>query len=215
MDNCNLDCSDLAQLLSRQDIRTVFFVRHRQAALEGKNVEGQDKARPLTELGRQQASALVKSLLPFRFASTAILASDATRTWETASRIARYLPTHSIVLISDEELYRCPMGTFFDRLEGQQDVRHCFMVANNKSLIQLALNVDGQERGFVPGDGYLILAAPADNWKDFHQNLHEKCYAFEWIPPQEATEGRPNELHSAGLRGTTLYNTRVVFRDTG
>lgn len=215
MDYDKLGSSDLERLLEDRETRVVFLVRHRQADAEGKNDAEKDKTRPLTELGKQQAKALVRSLLSFRFASTIVLASDATRTWETASLIATYLHTDNTVFISEDKLYRCRMSDFFSKLNGKEDSRHCFMVANNQSLVQLALDVEGKEQDFIPGDGYLVLAAKASSWEDFYQKMLQHCYVFEWTPPLEALNGDAKRQEDRGLRGTILYDTRVIFRDTG
>ena len=128
-----------------------------------------DHDRPLNDRGRRAATALGHWLAEHGYHPDAVLSSDAARTRETWSLIAKSLPQPDTAFLPD--LYLAPSQSMLDALRKYGSGQTLLLLGHNPgiaSFAQLLANKPPQHPRFLdyPTGGTTILEFDAANWND-------------------------------------------------
>lgn len=145
---------------------TLFLLRHAKAVAQ--HADG-DRARALSDVGRDSASTIAAAIAERHMAPSLVLCSDSARTRETLDIVLPALkPKPEIVY--EEALYLADAKQLLQRLRRIPDsVRSVMLVAHNPGLQELAVLLSDQPTG--PLMARLIQDFPTAGLARFEVNL--------------------------------------------
>jgi phosphohistidine phosphatase len=122
----------------------LFLLRHAKAV--GQHADG-DRARGLTEGGRDSARAIAAAIAERRIAPSLVLCSDSARTRETLDLVLPVLKP-PLDVVYDDALYLADAKQLLQRLRRvSEDVRSVMLVGHNPGLQELAVMLSDQPTG--------------------------------------------------------------------
>jgi len=147
-------------------LSTLFLLRHAKAVAQ--HADG-DRARALSDVGRDSASTIAAAIAERHMAPSLVLCSDSARTRETLDIVLPALkPKPEIVY--EEALYLADAKQLLQRLRRIPDsVRSVMLVAHNPGLQELAVLLSDQPTG--PLMARLIQDFPTAGLARFEVNL--------------------------------------------
>ncbi|MDQ3705564.1 MAG: histidine phosphatase family protein [Chloroflexota bacterium] len=146
-------------------MKTLLLLRHgnaQQSAPQG------DKARRLTEQGRQEAAEMGRRLPEIAGSLDAVVSSDAERTLETAQIVASGAGYGGDIRV-EHDLYATGVDTMLGVVRALSDEHNCvLLVGHHPSLEYLAADIaeQGTPAQSLPTCGLLHLALDATRWHD-------------------------------------------------
>ena len=122
----------------------LFLLRHAKAVAQ--HADG-DRARGLTDGGRDAARAIAAAIVERRIAPSLVLCSDSARTRETLEIVLPALKPRPEILY-EEALYLADAKQMLQRLRRvAEDVRSVMLVGHNPGLQELAVMLSDQPTG--------------------------------------------------------------------
>lgn len=154
-------------------MKYVYLMRH--ATPEGANRPGgRDRDRPLTEVGLQEASAMGKMIKDGEIIPDIILASSATRTFQTAKAVAEVLAKDSIAIHETEALYGGGEDRYLAQLITLPDSIETVLVVGHNPVISglaQALRGTGQPLSYFRPGALALLRFPVEKWAHIERRL--------------------------------------------
>ena len=188
------------------DTKTVLLVRHAKAGRRSR-YKGDDRLRPLDELGRRQAAAFVPNLLAF--GPTHIHSADRTRCEQTVQPLADHL---GVTIRPEPKLSE--EGYNADRPAGRAQARKIAAESGVRVICSQGKVIPDLTRWWTDRDG--VVLPPARNRKasmwvlSFHDDRMVAADHIDSplpleVPPKNLTQSgtpqRPNEHSSGPLDG--------------
>lgn len=140
-------------------MKTLYLMRH--ADTETVQPDGSDHGRLLTDKGRKQATAVRDFLQTCPFPPGHALASDSSRTKETATIVKK-----GNILFS-RDLYLAPAAKLLGILQSIEQIHdHVLVVAHNPGIAELALHLSSEnpEAEDFPPATIAVFTIEADDW---------------------------------------------------
>ncbi len=145
-------------------MKTLYLVRHGTSNL--KSPDNKDENRPLSEIGRQEATALGGHLFSHDFQPQLILVSTAQRTQETAQLLCESGQIDSRVCQDKVDLYNAQVDYLMKLLrETPDDIDSLMLVGHNPGLSHLIhlLSTESCSVSMQPG-AMAVLQFTLESW---------------------------------------------------
>lgn len=155
---------------AQKQIKTLYLLRHAQASTDH---GGDDKSRPLTDQGREDALALGRHIKKIYNHFDLVLCSPAKRTRETLSALQNFYDFDQTEF--PEILYNGSTGDYLYEIQKISDKTHSVLfIAHNPSIHELGIllaaqgenNVQGQIREGYPPGSFTKIDIKSNTWQD-------------------------------------------------
>jgi len=150
-----------------RSMKTVLLLRHAVAANDPN-----DKKRPLTAHGRQQATSIGRWMANHFVTVDTIISSSAKRARQTAEICAEITGFDEEVFLS-EDLYEADAGTHLEAIKGlADDIRSVLFVGHNPEISGVATLLTG--KSVAIGNAMLVIInLPVTFWADMQERMGE------------------------------------------
>ncbi len=152
--------------------RYLYLLRHAESA--SKQLNENDKDRPLSSRGIKEALMIGTYLFKQNTSLNIIMSSTAARALTTANLVADALKIDTDKISPQEDLYEASPRTllqFISQLD--DDHQHVMCVAHNPSISYLAELFTKSEIGEMAPGGLSIIAFEISSWKEVSQGNGE------------------------------------------
>lgn len=157
--------------MAKAAIKTLLLLRHAKAVPA--EAGGEDRERPLTARGIDDANAMGRHIARKRYAPDVILCSPSKRTKETFEHVKAHLPPMPQIII-DETLYLATQTQLLRRIQKEGTTKQTlFMIGHNPGMAELALALAAPEGKDVrrmaekfPTCALAVLEFKIASWRD-------------------------------------------------
>ncbi|MEM7612034.1 MAG: histidine phosphatase family protein [Pseudomonadota bacterium] len=150
---------------------TLTLMRHAKSSWDDPTLN--DHQRPLNARGSRDAPEMGKRLKARGLRPSAVLASSAARTWQTAKHVCNSIGFPVEFIHKEPDLYLAAPTTIIDVILAQDaSFRHMLVIGHNPGMSQLANQLGNQIPGDMPTAALLTIEAETDSWSTFFDETH-------------------------------------------
>ncbi len=153
-------------------MKVLYLVRHGQSSWD--DVKLDDRDRPLTDKGKNDATKMGKRLAESEVALDMIVSSPAQRALATAQAIARKLDFKRRNIMEDERIYSGQVDDLLQLIrEVGGDHKRVMLVGHNPLLSELVRRLSGEDID-MPTCAVAVLKFDTKSWAKVARNKLEK-----------------------------------------
>lgn len=149
-------------------MKLVYLLRHAEASSDSNFL--QDKKRPLTPKGVQQALNLADKMSAWQAGPQSVFSSSAVRTKQTTEHVISYYEDIQNNIVYDDKLYLASESQILETIQSIDDIfDRVMIVAHNPGVSDFA-NRFGLQINDMPTCGIAVIQYLVNKWTDIDES---------------------------------------------